>query len=213
MTSDMIPRDVYDRLKAREPDRVWKMVDALEKCLERCRTSPAPEGWSWTGSHRTPPLAHYRREPEKGRCRVCWKQEGMTKRSTWHPECVTAYHFFVSPDTYLLAAIQDFICPGCGEAIGIARRMRTGEWDMRLYGGPMGVMPEADHVKPLYRVRREFRAMEWYDLLWFWTPANLQALCRECHARKCGQEARERANFKASGGYPTSLLDLMEAAE
>ena len=219
MSVRIINAAAMKRLKKRAPDTVWMVAEHIQLCVDRCRQSEAPEGWVWSGSHRRPPLAHYHRKAEKGRCRVCWKTEGMTPRSTWHRECVTAYNFFTSPHTTLLAYLQDHLCARCGIPIGLAVRTKYGEgrwseWTMRLKGtGRLHDIPEADHIKPLYRVRRENRDMRWGDLLWFWTPANMQALCRDCHVEKCAEEAKERAAYAAQGAENPSLLDLMEATE
>lgn len=208
----IIADDVMASLRERAPDRVHLLADCIQTCIDRCLQSETPAGWKWSASKqfRFPPLPHYRRKPEKGRCRICWLDAG---KWTWHQECATAYNFFTSPGSDLLGYLQDFLCTGCGDAIGYARRypITGGEyspWHYVLSGGI-----EADHIKPLYRVRREHADEPWAELLRFWSPLNLQAICRTCHVRKCAAEAAERAAFRTHGTVKTPLLQLMEATQ
>lgn len=200
----------HKSLRERAPDRVYLLAERIQTCLDRCAQSETPDGWDWMASKqfRFPPLAHYRRKPEKGRCRVCWLEAG---KWTWHSECASAYHFFTSPNTDLLGYLQDFLCAGCGDAIGYARRYKIlndeySPWHYVLSGNV-----EADHTKPLYRVRRDYDGEPWHALLRYWSPLNLKALCRVCHVRKCAAEAAERAAFRTHGSTTMPLLHLMEA--
>lgn len=201
----IISADAYTVLRERAPDRIYLLADAIQACLDRCAQSETPDGWDWATrkNFRFPPLPHYHRKPQQGRCRICWLDAG---KWTWHKECASAYNFFTSPNSELLAYLQDCLCPGCGDAVGYARRYEfsTGdfsEWRYVIHGSV-----EADHVKPLYRVRREHADEPWTDLLRFWTPLNLQAICRACHVRKCGQEATERATHRRHDDRQEALL-------
>jgi hypothetical protein len=209
VTVRIINADVMERLRERSQDRVYLLAEALQVCMDRCAESPTPEGWDWASKKhfRFPPLPHYYRRPVKGHCRICWLEAGKV---TWHRECAAAYNFMTSPDSSLLGWLQDFICPGCGDAIGYARRYERYDgwspWDFVISGDC-----EADHVIPLYQVRRGYAGQSWVETLRFWSPLNLQALCRSCHVRKCASEAAERAAFRLHGRSDAPLFAEVQA--
>lgn len=216
----IISPDAIARLREVAPDRVYLYAEGIVQSFEWTVSTDAPDGYDWTkGHHRTPPLPHYRLKPEKGRCRICGTtEEGL--KGTWHKQCVSAWDFYSKPHTELLGYLQDFLCAGCGDAIGYARRHEIGrsfperpkrgakavvtwsDWSFVLSG-----RPEADHIVPLYRVRRDLSHLGWKHLLRYWTPQNMQALCYECHLRKCAAEAAERAAFAKKDWAVGTLFD------
>lgn len=156
-----------------------------------CARAPAPpEGWTWKGTHRKPPLPFYDAPPVRGQCRICAQPiytgghyrgtDDIATRCTWHSVCSSAYLFWMNPSIGTAGLHQNYRCGECGERTG------SGEY----WGGG-----EVDHTIPLYRVRRDYSHLPWFELLRFWSPENLKVLCSSCHKTKCAAEAQERATY------------------
>ena len=125
---------------------------------------------------RAPPKPQsYYRLKKPGRCRWCGETIQESKRKRWHEECVQEYRFYHYPgETRRVIRQRDHtVCAVCGES--------DRSW-------------EVDHIRPLYE--QKGRLVRDVDLT-YWSPENLQTLCRSCHREKSSREATERAH---SGG-------------
>lgn len=156
----------------------WERLREIElKVIADCRSSGEVPGYTWTGSRRAPPLPFYSFIHQRHRCRVCGlPTEG---RATWHCHCVTAYKLWTGPATHTRAILtrQRGLCAITGEPLTV-------------------IDANIDHRVPLYRVRRDFGARPWFELLPFWGLSNLQAISWREHSEKSAEEAAERREHR-----------------
>ena len=124
------------------------------------------------GTFRAPPKPQsYYRLKKPGRCRWCGETIQESKRKRWHTECVEEYRFYHYPgETRRVIRQRDHtVCAVCGE--------KDRSWEL-------------DHIRPLW----EQKGKKGADVdLSYWSPENLQTLCRNCHGVKTSREATERA--------------------
>lgn len=129
-------------------------------------------------SHRVPPKPpHFDTAPE-GTCRWCNQEVGLTPRgkpskSRWHKACLAEYKLLNWPSHTRRAVLRrdKAICASCGVKCS--------------YGNPWHV----DHIKPLVEANGDIE---------YWKLPNLQTLCSDCHKKKTGQEATQRAEKRKS---------------
>ena len=134
---------------------------------------------------------HTRGRPMR-RCVWCGQP---VRRGRWHTNCVPAYMAsrgsvrFVGTTKRLIAG---HVCEACGTDMS----KNTRDIPNRRYAKRM-LHGEVDHRYPIWRARLDQAAGRrgWWKA---WTVANLQILCRDCHLRKCADEAAERAKLKKS---------------
>lgn len=165
--------------------------DRLARALA-ARSTP-PEGWMWRNTaakfNRMPPTPF--RDSDSGtapgQCCICgqpvyrlgwhidlWDDGRLNVRAGWHACCVAAWKLWVAPSDQasMLRRLQGRKCPRTGQ-----RLLKTAE---------------VDHRVPLFRVWRDYRDLDWPDLLSFWGMPNLQAINRAAHVEKCASEAGDR---------------------
>ncbi len=125
--------------------------------------------------YRKPPKPQYYDDAPKGDCRYCgkpiYKKDGrINLRASWHKDCVEEYKIIYWPkETRKAVWNRDRgTCADCGVKCG-----KKG-WDM-------------DHRKPLIEAKGDIS---------YWQMPNLQTLCHQCHKKKTGSEAANRAEAR-----------------
>ena len=111
--------------------------------------------------YRKPPLPKsYTEPPVKGFCRWCGKPVSESGRYYWHKACQDEYRAVTSNESARSQLVKRY-----GNACAIC-------------GIPAH---EVDHIVPLASCPRELK---------YWTLANMQLLCRDCHRFKTLLDSR-----------------------
>lgn len=145
------------------------------------------------GAVRRPPRPPY--EGQRGRCALCGETPPKGRR-TWCSDGCVALWFIITSGTEAyghLVALHGVECWRCCRRTEMAT-----DWRGMPHERPVTLA--VDHVRPLWSLRDHERQ----NLRW-WTPANLQLLCTECHADKTRHEAGLRARAKREGVRPSTV--------
>lgn len=164
-------------------------------------------------SQRKPPLFPYRHL----HCQWCGEAieprlkksgEPCAVQAHWHSGCVGEYRAAQNPSLFRddLAERDGLRCHDCGDPdmswepefgtrkspIELVDWNRDPEKVTRHIPVEYRTMLEVDHIIPLWKVAE----LPDQQRRWYFTLANLQLRCRDCHKKKSAREAAERAHLK-----------------